>query len=238
IDDSVSLGRGVSIHPGVIIEEQAVIGDDVIIAPGSYVGQGVEIGAGTVIHPCVVIEYGTIIGENVIIQAGTVIGGDGFGYVSSSEGHTKIPQLGQVIVEDDVEIGANVCIDRAVSDKTIIGKGTKIDNLVQVGHNVKIGPENLITGQVGIAGSSETGKRVTLAGQVGVSDHVSLGDNITVGARGLVVGDLDKPGMYSGVPVQKHKKELREKAACRRIPKLMKKIKKLEKEMAKLKKGE
>lgn len=234
ISDSAEIGQNVSIHPGVVVEEKAVIGDNTILAAGVFVGTNVKIGSNTIIHPRVVIEYNTEIGSEVIIHGGSVIGSDGYGYVSDQEGHHKIPQLGKVIIEDKVEIGANVTIDRAASGSTLIGKGTKIDNLVQIAHNVKTGEHNLIIAQTGIAGSSKLGERVVLAGQTGVIDHIKLGDGTRVATNSVVTKNTEGNNLYSGNPAQDHKDELRIQAARRKLPELVKKIKKLEKKINKL----
>ncbi len=238
IAETAELGQGVSIHPRVVISEDAVIADNVILAPGVYVGPGVEIGKNTVIHPNVVIEYDSVIGSEVIIHGGTVIGSDGYGFVTDGSGHHKIPQLGNVIIEDRVEIGANVTVDRGTSGPTVIGEGTKIDNLVQVAHNVRIGPENLIVAQVGIAGSTKLGRRVTLAGQSGVVGHLEVGDNTTLAVNSILTKNAPEEVFYSGTPAQDHRQELREQAARRKLPGLIKKIKKMEKEIAELKEAE
>ncbi|NLM98252.1 MAG: UDP-3-O-(3-hydroxymyristoyl)glucosamine N-acyltransferase [Halanaerobiaceae bacterium] len=229
ISESAEIGQNVSIHPMVVIEDDVVIGDNSILAPGVFVGKGSRIGSNTIIHPNVVIEYNSIIGSNVIIHGGTVIGSDGYGFVSTEEGHYKIPQTGNVIIEDDVEIGANVTIDRGTSGPTVIGKGTKIDNLVQIGHNVRIGPECLIIAQVGIAGSTELGKRVVLAGKTGVVGHIKIADNTTVAAMSTVTKSIPPASFYSGNPAQSHKDELKEQAALRKLPLLIKTIKEMEK---------
>lgn len=235
ISDSVKIGKNVSIHPRVVIDEGVELGDNAIIAPGVYLGKNVKIGSNTVIHSNVVIEYNTVIGSNVIIHGGTVIGSDGYGFVSDNTGHHKIPQLGSVIIEDGVEIGANVTIDRGTSGPTIIKKGTKIDNLVQIAHNVEVGPENLIVAQTGIAGSTRLGKRVTLAGQSGVVGHIEVGDNTVLAANSLLTKGTSGGVFYSGNPAHDHREELREQAARRKLPDLIKRVKKLERELKKLK---
>ncbi len=234
ISDSAKLGNGVSIHPRVVVAEDVEVGDNVILGPGVYVGCGVKIGSNTILHPLVVVEYGSIIGSNVIIHSGSVIGADGFGYVSDENGHHKIPQLGNVVIEDEVEIGANSAVDRAASGSTIIGRGSKIDNLVQIGHNVKIGEEVLIVGQVGVAGSSTVGDRVILAGNAGVSDHVKIGANSVITAKSLVTKDVPGGVMYSGNPAHAHRDELKEQAFRRRLPDLVSRIKKLEQKINEL----
>lgn len=234
VSDSAQLGENVSIHPHVVIDDQAEIGDNVILAPGVYVGESVKIGANSIIHPGVVIEYNCEIGENVIIHAGTIIGGDGYGYVRNEDGHHKIAQLGNVIIKDNVEIGSNVTIDRATSGSTIIGTGSKIDNLVQIAHNVKIGRDCLVIAQTGIAGSSRLQQDVILAGQVGVVDHIKIGSGTKVASKSLITKDIPEGSYYSGNPAQNHFWELKEQAACRRLPRLAKKIEELERRIKKL----
>ena len=231
VSEKAEIGNNVSIHPQVVIDDNVVIGDNTVLAAGVYLGKGVKIGSKTIIHPNVVIEYGTIIGSNVIIHAGTVIGSDGYGFVSAADGHHKIPQLGNVVIEDNVEVGANVTIDRGTSGSTLIGKGTKIDNLVQIAHNVKTGPDCLIIAQVGIAGSAELGRRVTLAGKTGVVGHIKVADNVTVASTSTVTKNTPAGVFYSGNPAQDHKAELKEQAARRKIPELLKKVRKLEKKI-------
>lgn len=235
IADTANIGKNVSIHPRVVIDDNAVIGDNTILAPGVYVGRNVTIGSDSIIHPNVVIEYDSAIGSNVIIHGGTVIGSDGYGFVSVVDGHHKIPQLGNVIIEDDVEIGANVTVDRGTSGPTVIGRGTKIDNLVQIAHNVKVGPDCLIIAQVGVAGSAELGERVILAGKTGVVGHIKVDDHVTIASSSLVTKDTPSAVFYSGNPAQDHKAELREQAARRKLPELLKTVKRLEKEIKQMK---
>ena len=234
ISAKARIGKNVSIHPHVVVEDNVEVGDNVILAPGVFVGRDSKIGDNTVIHPNVVIEYNSIIGSNVIIHAGTVIGSDGYGYVSAADGHHKIPQLGNVIIEDDVEIGANVTIDRGASGPTFIGAGSKIDNLVQIAHNVKVGPDCLIIAQVGIAGSTELGKRVILAGQTGVVGHIKIGDQAVIASDSTVTKSVPAGVFYSGKPAHDHKAALREQAAVRNLPELLKTIKELEEKIKRL----
>ena len=236
IAEDISVGSKVKIGANAVIEKGVSLADEVIIAPGVYIGQNVKIGKGTIIYPNTVIEKETVIGQNVIIHSGAVIGADGFGYVSEGEKQHKIPHLGSVTIEDDVEIGANVTVDRGTNGKTIIGKGTKIDNLAQIAHNVEIGKNCLIVAQVGIAGSTELEDNVTLAGQVGIVDHKKIAKNSTVAAKSLVTKDIPSGNFYSGNPAQNHRQELKKEAAMRKTPKLLKEIKAMKKEIKKLKK--
>ncbi len=236
VADSVRLGRDVTVYPRSFIAEGVTAGDRTVVYPGVFIGKGSSIGKDCIIHPNVTIREGVTIGSRVIIHSGTVIGSDGFGYVFSDGRHYKIPQVGGVIVEDHVEIGASVTIDRATTGNTRIGEGTKIDNLVQIGHNVSIGKHCIIVAQVGIGGSTEIGNYVTLAGQVGVSDHSQIEDECVVGAMSGVVGRLHK-GVYSGIPVMPHFRWLRARALYERLPELQKKIKEIEEKIGSAEKG-
>ncbi|WP_163341251.1 UDP-3-O-(3-hydroxymyristoyl)glucosamine N-acyltransferase, partial [Desulfopila sp. IMCC35008] len=236
IADSARLGKNVAIGACAIIEENVVIGDNAIIYGGAYIGHDTIIGDDVLIYPNVTIRDRCEIGDRVIIHSGTVIGADGFGFVTVDGKHRKIPQLGTVLIEEDVEIGSNVSIDRARFDKTIIKKGTIIDNLVQIAHNVIIGENSIIVAQVGISGSTEIGKNVILAGKVGVVGHIKIGDNVVVGAKGGVSKNITKPGQYWGVPAKPLKRDLKEKAALQKLPEAMKKLRKLEKEVTEVKK--
>jgi len=236
IADSVQIEENVFIGENTVISENVRLGAGVKIAAGVYVGENVKIGENTLIYPNTVIEKDSIIGDRVIIHSGSVIGADGFGYVQNGKKQEKIAQLGSVLIEDEVEIGANTTIDRGTTKATVIGKGTKIDNLVQIGHNVKIGENCLIVAQVGIAGSVQVEDNVTVAGQAGIVDHKSVAEDSIIAAKSLVTKDLKSGEFYSGNPAQKHSQELRKQAAVRKTPKLIKKVKKLENEINKIKK--
>ena len=196
IDPSASIGAL------AVVEARAVIGPRARIHALVYVGAGVEIGEETELYPHVVLREGVKIGRRVIIHAGAVIGSDGFGYVSDAAGHRKIPQVGTVIIEDDVEIGANTTIDRAMLGATVVQRGTKVDNLVQIGHNVEVGQHSLIVAQVGISGSSRLGHGVVLAGQVGIADHIEIGDGVMIGAQSGVAADVDAGQKVLGSPAR------------------------------------
>ncbi|MBN1425704.1 UDP-3-O-(3-hydroxymyristoyl)glucosamine N-acyltransferase [Candidatus Fermentibacteria bacterium] len=181
---SATLGEAVSVGPLCVVDDEAAIGSQSVLIAGCYVGRGATLGAHCVLWPSSVIYPGVHLGDRVIVHAGTVVGSDGFGYVHDERGtYVKVPQLGTVVVEDDVELGANTAIDRAALEKTVIGAGTKIDNLVQIGHNVTIGAHTAVSGQTGIAGSSSIGSRCILAGQVGIADHVTVEDGVIIGAQ-------------------------------------------------------
>ena len=234
IGDNVKLGENVAIHAYVVIEDGAVIGDDAIIYPHTFVGRDSRIGNATLIYPNVTIREKVSIGDRVVIHSGVRIGSDGFGFTPGGDAHRKVPQIGVVVIEDDVELGANVTIDRATFGITRIGKGTKIDNLVQIGHNVVIGEHCIIVAQVGVAGSAEIGNRVTLAGQAGVSGHLKIGDNCVVGAQSGVTKSLPPNSRVSGMPAEPHENEQRMKAGLRRLPVLRERVRALEKRLASL----
>lgn len=229
IEDSASLGDNLSIHSNTYIGKNTEIADNVIIAPGVKIAENVKIGANTVIHPNVVVERDCKLGTNVIVEAGTVIGSEGYGYINREGKHYHIPQLGNVVIEDNVEIGASVTIDRSTQTSTTIGKGTKIDNQVQVGHNVKIGKYCLLIGQVGIGGSTVLGDNVVIAGQAGITDHLKLGDNVKVGAGSIVTSDIPADSFYLGNPAQERMKELKARVLKKKLPEYWKEIKNLKK---------
>lgn len=238
ISESASIGNNVAIGPYVVISDKVVIGNNTIIYPYCYVGKGSKIGVGCIFYPNVVIREMVVIGNRVIIHPGTVIGGDGFGYDTQKDGtHFKIPQLGTVVVEDDVEIGACVTVDRARFDKTVIGKGSKIDNLCQIAHNVIIGPYCLIAAQTGISGSSTLGRNVVFGGQVGVSDHVKVGDFVMAGAKTGISKSFPVPHtVLFGYPARQVDKA-RDMIACTGLlPKLFKRVRVLEEKIKELEK--
>lgn len=229
------IGADCSIHALVVIGDRVRLGDNVTIYPGAFVGDDSSIGDGTVIHANVSIAHGVTIGKRVIVHSGTVIGSDGFGFVTDGGRHHKIPQVGGVIVEDDVEIGANCAIDRATLGNTIIKKGTKIDNLVQIAHNVTIGEHCLLAGQAGIAGSSKLGNYVVLAGQVGVSDHVSIGDRVMAGGKTVIVRNVEAGQILAGINAMPLRDWLKIQVVLPSLPELKKIVTRLEKQVRELK---
>jgi len=229
IGKGVKLGKDISIQPYVVIEDGASIGEKTVIGAGAFIGRKTSIGAGTLIYPRVTIREKITIGSRCIIHSGTVIGSDGFGYILVKGVHHKIPQAGTVIIEDDVEIGANVTIDRARFDKTWIKQGTKIDNLVQIAHNVVIGKNSIIVAQVGISGSTVIGDNVILAGQAGIAGHINVGDNAIVAAQAGVTKSVPKGVMVSGYPAAEHSNARKIHALVNRLPKLYEKVSNLEK---------
>lgn len=227
VSDKANIGKDVSIFPFSYISDNVSIGNGTIIYPYVFIGHNTAIGEDCVIYPNVVLRENVKIGNRVIVHSGSVIGSDGFGYVFEGGKHHKIPQVGGVIIEDDVEIGSNVSIDRATTENTIIGAGTKIDNLVQIGHNVMVGKNSIIVSQVGIGGSTEIGDYVTLAGQVGISDHVTIESGTLIGAQSGVMGHIAK-GVYSGSPIMPHREWLKTQVILAKLPELYKRIKELE----------
>lgn len=217
------VGRGVTLGEKVVIESGVVIGDDVII------------GDGTILEANVVVRAGCRIGSRVILYSGAVIGSDGFGYATNSRGiHIKRPQVGNVVIEDDVEIGANTCIDRATFGSTVIGKGTKIDNLVQIGHNAKVGEGCLLVSQSGLAGSSRLGNGVVLAGQSAVGDHVDVGDGVMAAARSGINSNVKPGSVVAGFPAISYKEWLQAATAFSRIPQLLKDVRRLRRQVSEL----
>ena len=237
VHETAVIGKGARIGSNVTIEARVVLGEGVVLYPGVYVGEDTKIGQGTVIYPNVVIRERVSIGRGVIIHGGVIIGSDGFGFVTSENKHHKIPQTGTVIIEDDVEIGANTCIDRGTMGATIIGKGTKIDNLVQVGHNVRIGENCIVVAQTGIGGSSEIGEGSVIAGQVGIRDHVKIGPGSTVAGLTLVSTNLPPGSFVSGRPARPHKEQLKMEAASRKLPEVLERLRELERRIAEIERG-
>ena len=234
IGADVSIGEGVTVLPFAYIDDHAVLGAGVTIYPHVYVGQYSEIGDQTVLYPNATVREHCRIGARCTIHSGAVIGADGFGFTTEAGVHTKVPQVGGVVIEDDVEIGAHVGIDRATLGATVIGRGTKIDNLVHIGHNCNIGANCLIVAQTGISGSTKVGHNVTFGGQVGTVGHINIGANSVYAARSGIIGDMPEGVFCAGFPVQPHAEWLRVQAAIRRLPEMVKKIKALEKELEEL----
>ena len=230
----VSIGHDVAIGPYVVIEDNVSIGDETIIYAGSFVGHGTKIGSGALIYANVSIRERITIGNRVIIHSGTVIGSDGFGFAAIEGLHQKIPQVGTVEIGDDVEIGANVTIDRARFEKTIIGSGTKIDNLVQIAHNVVIGNNSIIVAQVGISGSTTVGNNVVLAGQVGLVGHINIGDNVIVMAQSGVSKSIPAGTMAWGYPAKPASHAKRVNACVQSLPRLFETVSQLKKKIEEL----
>jgi UDP-3-O-[3-hydroxymyristoyl] glucosamine N-acyltransferase len=228
LSPSVRLGSDVRIGPYAVIEADAELDDGVSVGAHSVVGAGVRLGAGTFLHPHVVLYPGTWVGARVILHAGVRVGVDGFGYVFSGGAHQKVPQVGRCRIEDDVEIGANATVDRGSIGETRIGAGSKLDNLVQVGHNVDLGPRCVLAAQVGVAGSARIGEGVMAGGQVGVSGHLEVGAGARLAGQAGITGDVPAGETVMGMPARPRSEFLRGIASQSRIPALMQRIRKLE----------
>jgi UDP-3-O-[3-hydroxymyristoyl] glucosamine N-acyltransferase len=236
VHESAHIGENVSVYPLVYVGEEASIGNDVVLFAGVFIGNRVRIGNGTVVYPNVTVLQDCQIGNNVIIHAGTVIGSDGFGFIQDGEVSVKIPQIGTVRIDDDVEIGANNCIDRAALGKTWIKRGVKTDNLVHVAHNVVIGENTIIVAQVGISGTVHIGSQVIIGGQVGISDHVEIGDRVMIGSQSGVAKSIAAGEVVSGTPTMPHRLWLKTSGLIRRLPQFNEHVRHLEKRVAKLEK--
>ena len=234
IGRKVSLGHGVSVGPYVVLEDAVTVGDGTVLHAQAYVGHNTVIGRNCLVYPHVTIREHTRIGDRVILHSGCVIGCDGFGFSTGKGGHHKIPQVGIVQIDDDVEVGSCVTIDRARFDKTWIGRGTKIDNLVQIAHNVVIGPHCFVTAQSGIAGSSRLGRNVTVAGQAGIAGHLEIGDNVLIAGRAGVTKPIPSNACVSGLPAQPHDRELKLQALVRRLPESMERLEEMERRIQRL----
>lgn len=236
IHPSCEIGKDVYIGHGVYIEKGAKIGDNVKIYPNSYIGEQVVIEANTIINANVNVYHQCFVGKNCILHSGVVIGADGFGFANTKTGaYNKVPQTGNVIIEDDVEIGANTCIDRATISSTIIKKGVKLDNLIQVGHNVIIGEHTVIAALTGISGSTKIGANCVIAGQVGFVGHIEIADGTVIGAQSGISRDTKPKDTLSGTPAFEHKNNLRSQAIFRKLPDMVDRLKKLELEIDALK---
>lgn len=233
---SAKIGRGVAIGPYVVIEDNAEIGDKTIIYAGCYIGHDVKIGRDCLFYANVSIRERVVIGNRVSIQSASSIGSEGFGYINIDGVYKLIPQVGTVLIEDDVEIGANVTVDRARFDKTIIGKGTKIDNLVQVGHNVVIGENSIIIAQAGISGSTHIGRGVTIAGQAGLVGHITIGDGAVCAAQAGVTKSVPANTIVSGYPAKPHHEAKKINACIQKLPQLIETLHDLKKRIEELEK--
>lgn len=231
VDDSACVGDDASIHANAIVGANTVIGKRCVLHPGVAIGRNCRLGDDVVLYPNVVLYEDTVLGDRVIVHANSVIGADGFGYRFQQGRHVKVPQLGNVVVGNDVEIGANSCIDRGAFQSTVIGDGTKIDNLVQVAHNCKIGKHNLLASQVGIAGSCVTGNYVVMGGQSGMKDHLNVGDAAMIGAKSGVIHDVPAGGRVFLYPEFEEKEAGRIIACLKRLPSMRKSLLRVLKEM-------
>jgi UDP-3-O-[3-hydroxymyristoyl] glucosamine N-acyltransferase len=232
VDPSASLGEDVTIHALAYVGPGAVIGDRTVLHSGVHVGQDARVGSDTVLHPNVTLYHGCKIGDRCIIHAGTVIGADGFGFAPDGDRYFKIPQIGIVEIDDEVELGALNAVDRAATGRTYIGPRVKTDNLVQIAHNVEIGADSLLVSQVGISGSSKLGRGVVLGGQVGLVGHITLGDRVQVGAQAGVLKSVPADSVVLGSPAIPHRNFLRQLGLIKKLPQLFKRVKDLEKQAA------
>ena len=236
IHETTKIGLNTRIGAGVVIEKNCIIGENSSIYPGVVVGQEVVVGSNTVLYANVVLRERVKIGNNVILHSGVVVGSDGFGFAREGEMYHKIPQVGIVIIEDDVEIGANCSIDRATLGATIIRKGVKLDNLIQIAHNVEIGENTVVAAQTGISGSTKIGRNASIGGQVGFGGHIEVGDGVTGAAQSGVSKNLPPDSVFFGYPAKPIMQAKREEAALRRLPDLLKRISELESKLDSLEK--
>lgn len=236
LGEHVELGKNVSIGAYVVIDDHVEIGANTIVRPHTFIGENSKIGKNCHIHPRVTVAERMYIGDNVIIHSGAVIGSDGFGFAGENGTYRKIPQIGKVVIGNNVQIGANVTIDKATFGKTWIKDGTKIDNLVQIAHNVEIGRNCIIVAQVGICGSVKIGDNVILAGQVGIVEHLTIGDGAKVAAKSVVTKSVPAGKFVSGYPARDHSEEKRIKASISRLPSLSKKVQEVSKKLEKYEK--
>lgn len=237
IDPTAVLGDGCYVGPFAVIEAGVRIGNDVCIYPGCYVGEGATIGDGATLYAGVKIYQGCVVGSGAIIHAGAVIGADGFGFAPDADGvYSKIPQIGNVQIGDNVEIGANTCIDRATMGSTVIGRGVKLDNLIQIGHNVVIGEHTVCASQVGVAGTSKVGSHCMLGGQVGVAGHLHIGDRVQLGSKAGISNNIADGEVYMGYPALPLSRFHRANVVYRNLPELRNTVNRLEKELAALRK--
>lgn len=228
----VTLGTGVTIGPFATVGEGSHLADDVTVGAHAFIGDGCRIGASSVVHPHATLYSGVRVGERCIIHSGARLGSDGFGYVFTGGRHQKIPQVGGCVLGDDVEVGANTTIDRGSIGDTRIGDGTKIDNLVQIGHNTRVGRHVIIISQVGISGSTVIGDGVVIAGQAATSGHLEIGAGARIAGRAAVMGDIEAGATVSGYPARPHRESMRAQAAVLRLPELVKRVQRLEAAMA------
>lgn len=238
VSPKAAIGKDASIQAFTVVEEGAVIGERTTLYPGVYIGRGAMVGGDAVLHSGVRVREGCQIGDRVIIHCNSVVGSDGFGYTRAGASYVKIPQRGIVRIEDDVEVGACVTIDRATIGATVIGRGTKIDNLVQIAHNVRVGADSVIVAQAGVAGSARIGNRVQVAGQAGIAGHIEVGDDSSLSAKAGATNDIPRGSVYSGFPAIPHREWLRASVVFGKLPELKKRIEELEKRLDRLEKQE
>ena len=236
ISPNATLGQNVSVGAYTVIEDGVKIGDNTVILPQCYIGKDVTVGKNCTIYPQVVIREQCVLKDYVILQAGAKIGSDGFGFTFHDGRHQKIPQIGNVVIGNDVEIQSNTCIDRAKISSTVIGDNTKIDNLVQIGHNVRVGMSSICCAQVGVAGTTDIGNGVILAGQVGLAGHMTIGDRAQVGAQSGVMTSIPAGQTYFGYPAMPQREAFKQQVILRKMPEMYKEFQKFQKQAAELQK--
>ncbi len=237
IDETASVGEDCYIAANSFIDANAKIGNGVQIYPNVYVGRDAIIEDDVILYPNVSIYYGVKIGKRCIIHSGAVVGADGFGFAPTLGGYSKIPQIGNVVLENDVEVGANTCIDRGAMGSTIVRQGTKLDNLVQIAHNCEVGQHNVFAGQAALAGSTKTGAWCQVGGQVGVAGHLKIGDRVKLSAQSGVISDIENDKVMFGSPATESREAMRSIVMTRKLPTLFDSVKKLEKELKELQKN-
>lgn len=242
------------IHPTAVVAESAIVAEDVYVGPYAVIGEGTTVGGGTMIHPhvcvgdgvkigndCVLYPHATVydgcvMGNRCVLHAGSVLGADGFGFAPSNDGYEKIPQIGIAQLEDDVDLGANTCVDRATMGRTIVHKGVKLDNMVQVAHNCEVGAHTVMSAQVGIAGTTKIGEWCMFGGQVGLAGHLEIGDKVQIGAQSGIPGNVKSGSQIMGTPAMPHRDYFKAMAVVRTLPEMRRTVNRLEKELAALKK--
>ncbi|MBE9487055.1 MAG: UDP-3-O-(3-hydroxymyristoyl)glucosamine N-acyltransferase [Chloroflexi bacterium] len=234
VADSAVLDETVTVHPGAVVGENVTIGPGTVLHPGVVIYADVIIGRNCLLHAGAIVREGCRLADRVILQPSAIIGADGFGFAPDGSSYYKIPQVGIVVLEDDVEIGACSCVDRAVLGETHIRRGTKLDNLVQIGHNVEIGEDTIVVAQSGIAGSTKIGRHCTFGGQSAVAGHLNVGDNVTIGARGGASSNVASDQVVSGVPLLPHKQWLKMTMSLPKVPEMRKELQQLKKRLAEL----
>ena len=244
VHPSARVHPSAQVMPLAFVAGGAEVGARTILYPGVFVGAGARVGDDSILYPNAVVREGCLVGHRCILQPGCVVGSDGFGFAFDMEGeggsgprHYKVPQAGIAVIEDDVELGANTCVDRATLGRTVVGRGTKLDNLIQIAHNVQVGPLCLMAAQTGIAGSTRIGMGAGFGGQSGAIGHLDIGDGVKVGAQSGVLADIPAGETYTGYPAVPQAEWLRSATALRRLPELLKRVRELEKEIARLKEG-
>lgn len=234
VADSAEIDPTASVHPGCVVGERVKIGAGTVLHPGVVLYDDVQVGSDCLLHAQAIVREGCRLGDRVILQPSAVIGSDGFGFAPDGQSYYKIPQVGIVVLEDDVEIGACTCIDRAAMGVTIIRRGTKLDNLVQIGHNAQIGEDCILVSQTGIAGSSKVGNHCTFGGQSAVAGHLKVGDNVMIGGRGGATGNVESNQVLSGLPLMPHKQWLRATMTYAKLPEMRKEMQQLKKRLEEL----